>query len=131
MWQSRVSRLSRRRFLRGAAAGEVGVTSGMSLPARSGWVGAPTVHRSGDLEAIVVSDGYFHLPTGFLVAPESPPAEREAALKAAGQSGDRLRLVNNVVVIRRQSDLILVDAGTGPRHQPTAGSWPQTSGLPA
>ena len=121
MWQSRVSRLSRRRFLRGAAAGAVGVTGGMSLPARSGWAGAPTVHRSGDLEAIVVSDGYFDLPTGFLVTPDSPPAEREAALKAAGQGGDRLRLVNNVVVIRRQSDLILVDAGTGPRHQPTAG----------
>jgi glyoxylase-like metal-dependent hydrolase (beta-lactamase superfamily II) len=99
----------------------VGVTAGMSSSTRPGSAGAPTVHQAGDLEAIVVSDGYFHLPTGFLVAPESPPAERESALKAAGQKGDRLQLVNNVVVIRRRSDLILVDAGTGPRHQPTAG----------
>jgi glyoxylase-like metal-dependent hydrolase (beta-lactamase superfamily II) len=121
MSQSRVGSLSRRRFLRGPSAGAVASIAGMSLPTRAGWSGAPTVHRSGDLEAIVVSDGHFVLPTGFLVTPDSPPAERDAALKAAGQSGDQLQLVNNVVVIRRQSELILVDAGTGPRHQPTAG----------
>ena len=121
MSQSRVSRLSRRRFLSGAAAGAVASSAGMSLPTRRGWASSRTVHKSGDLEAIVVSDGHFVLPTGFLVTPDSPPAEREAALKAAGQSGDQLQLVNNVVVIRQQSDLILVDAGTGPRHQPTAG----------
>ena len=103
----------------GSGCGRVPV--GMSLPTRRAWASARTVHKSGDFEAIVVSDGHFVLPTGFLVAPDSPPAEREAALKAAGQSGDRLQLVNNVVVIRHQSDLILVDAGTGPRHQPTAG----------
>ena len=115
------SRVSRRRFLSGAAAGAVGVTAGMSLPTRPGWGNARTVHKSGDFEAIVVSDGYFVLPTGFLVTPDSPPAEREAALKAAGQIGDQLQLVNNIVVVRQRSDLILVDAGTGPRHQPTAG----------
>jgi glyoxylase-like metal-dependent hydrolase (beta-lactamase superfamily II) len=120
MSQLPVGRLSRRRFLHGAAAGAA-ATTGMSLPTRSGWAGAPTVHKSGDLEAIVVSDGYFVLPTGFLVTPDARPPEREAALKAAGQGGDRLQLVNNVVVIRHRSDLILVDAGTGPRHQPTAG----------
>jgi glyoxylase-like metal-dependent hydrolase (beta-lactamase superfamily II) len=120
MSQSPVGPLSRRRFLRGAAAGAV-ATTGMSLPAQRGRAGAATVHRSGGLEAIVLSDGHFVLPTGFLVTPESPPAEREAALKAAGQDGDQLQLVDNVVVIRRQLDLILVDAGTGPRHQPTAG----------
>ncbi|HEX2477932.1 MAG TPA: MBL fold metallo-hydrolase [Geminicoccaceae bacterium] len=119
------SQVSRRRFLSGAAAGAVGVTAGMSLPVRPGWGNARTVHKSGDIEAIVVSDGYFVLPTGFLVTPDSPPAEREAALKAAGQSGDQLQLVNNVVVVRQRSDLILVDAGTGPRHQPTAGKLAQ------
>jgi glyoxylase-like metal-dependent hydrolase (beta-lactamase superfamily II) len=69
----------------------------------------------------VVSDGYFALPSGFLVSPEAPSAEREAVLKAAGQGGDQIQLVNNVTVIRKQSDVILVDAGPGPRHQPTAG----------
>jgi glyoxylase-like metal-dependent hydrolase (beta-lactamase superfamily II) len=55
------------------------------------------------------------------VTPDSPPAEREAALNAAGQTGEQLQLVNTVAVIRSQSDVVLVDAGTGPRHQPTAG----------
>ena len=68
-----------------------------------------------------MSDGHFALPTGFLVTPEAPPAEREAVLKAAGQGGEQIQLVNNVTVIRNQSEVILVDAGTGPRHQPTAG----------
>jgi glyoxylase-like metal-dependent hydrolase (beta-lactamase superfamily II) len=103
------------------AAGAAAVSAGTLLPLRCGWASARTVHKYADLEAIVVSDGHFVLPTGFLVAPDAPAAEREAALKAAGQTGDQFQLVNNVVVIRRQSDVILVDAGTGPRHQPTAG----------
>ena len=121
MSQSRVHRLSRRRILSGVAAGAVAVGAGTLFPGRRGWANARTVHKHADLEAIVVSDGHFVLPTGLLVAPDSPIAEREAALRAAGQTGDQFQLVNNVVVIRRQSDLILVDAGTGPRHQPTAG----------
>jgi hypothetical protein len=60
----------------------------------------------------------FILPTGFLVTPEAPLAERDAVLKAAGQGGEQIQLVNNVTVIRKQSEVILVDAGTGPRHQP-------------
>ena len=39
-----------------------------------------------------------------------------------------LQLVNNVVVIRRYSDLILVDAGTGPRHQLAAGKLAENLG---
>lgn len=112
-------RVSRRRILSGMGA--VAVSVGTMFPTRRGWAIARTVHKSDDLEAIVVSDGHFFLPTGFLVTPDATPAEREGALKAAGQTGDQLQLVNNIVVIRRQSDLILVDAGTGPRHQPTAG----------
>ena len=113
--------LSRRRILSGMAAGAAAASVGTLVPLRPGWASAPTIHKHGDLEALVVSDGRFVLPTPFLVAPDAPAAERQAALRAAGQSGDQFQLVNNVVVIRQQSDLILVDAGTGPRHQPTAG----------
>jgi hypothetical protein len=35
------------------------------FPARRGWAAARTVYESGDLEAVVVSDGHFLLPTGF------------------------------------------------------------------
>jgi glyoxylase-like metal-dependent hydrolase (beta-lactamase superfamily II) len=121
MSQPRTHGLSRRRILGGMAAGAATASAGTLFPLRGGWAGAQTVHKFGELEAIVVSDGSFVLPTGFLVSPDAPAAEREAALSATGQAGDQFRLVNNVVVIRRQSDLILVDAGTGPRHQPTAG----------
>jgi glyoxylase-like metal-dependent hydrolase (beta-lactamase superfamily II) len=103
------------------AAGVAAVNAGTLFPLHPGWASAPTVYKHGDLEAIVVSDGHFALPTPFLVAPEAPAAERQAALQAAGQSGDQFRLVNNVVVIRRQPELILIDAGAGPRHQPTSG----------
>jgi glyoxylase-like metal-dependent hydrolase (beta-lactamase superfamily II) len=70
---------------------------------------------------LVVSDGYFVLPTGFLVAQEAPKSQSEAVLKAAGQGGEQLQLANNVAIVRKGSDIILIDAGTGPRHQPTAG----------
>ena len=113
--------LSRRRFLAGTAAGAIALGTGTIIPARPGWANAQPVYRSGDLEALVVSDGHFVLPTGFLVTPEAPLAEREALLKATGQGGEQIQLVNNVTVIRKQSEVILVDAGTGPRHQPTAG----------
>jgi glyoxylase-like metal-dependent hydrolase (beta-lactamase superfamily II) len=117
---SRTPQLSRRHVLGGMAACAVG--AGMTVSAGRAWASAHTIHKAGDLEAMVVSDGNFVLPSGFLVAPDSPPAERDAALQAAGQAGgDNLRLVNNVVVIGHRSDLILVDAGTGPRHQPSAG----------
>jgi glyoxylase-like metal-dependent hydrolase (beta-lactamase superfamily II) len=110
--------LSRRRFLSGAAAGAIAFGTGTVIPGRTN---ARPVYRSGDLEALVVSDGHFVLPTSLLVTPEAPLAEREAVLKAAGQGGEQIQLVNNVTVIRKQTEVILVDAGSGPRHQPTAG----------
>jgi glyoxylase-like metal-dependent hydrolase (beta-lactamase superfamily II) len=107
---------TRRQFLRtAAAAGAAGL-----VPGRSAWARAQPV-KFGDVEALVVSDGSFVLPVGFLVTPDAPPAERAVALTATGQSGDTLQMANNVTVIRSQSAVILVDAGTGPRHQPTAG----------
>ena len=115
--------LSRRRILSCMAAGAVAASAGTIFPRRRAWASARTVHKSGGLEAIVMSDGHFVLPMGFLVTPDAPPVEREAALKAAGQGGDKIEMVNNVTVIRNQSAVILVDAGTGPRHQPTAGKF--------
>jgi glyoxylase-like metal-dependent hydrolase (beta-lactamase superfamily II) len=117
---SKAQKIARRQFLRGAAAA-LAAGAGTTLSSRPGWANPRAVHKAGNLEALVVSDGHFVLPMGFLVTPDAPPVEREAALKAAGQGGDKIQLVNNVTVIRSQSDVILVDAGSGPRHQPTAG----------
>jgi len=114
---SKAPRLGRRQFL-GAAAGLAGSTLLSSQPI---WASTRTVFKFGTLEALVMSDGHFALPTGFLVDPDAPPAARETALKSAGHGGDQIQLVNNVVMIRSPSAVILVDAGAGPRHQPTAG----------
>jgi glyoxylase-like metal-dependent hydrolase (beta-lactamase superfamily II) len=121
MSDSQSQRLSRRHFVGGAAAGAISLTAATVLPVRRTWASARTIYKAGDLEALVVSDGSFTLPTGFLLDPDAPSLEREAVLQGAGQGREQLLLTNNVTVIRRQRDLILVDAGTGPRHQPTAG----------
>ena len=121
MSKSEPPRMARRHFLVTAAAGALAVSGGTITPARPGQANARTILKSGDLEVLVVSDGHFVLPTGFLVAPEAPKSEREVVLKAAGQGGEQLQLANNVTIVRKGSDVILVDTGTGPRHQPTAG----------
>ena len=121
MSDPRSREFSRRHFLSCVSASAVAVTTGTTL-SRAMWTpGLQAVHKFGSLEVLVTSDGHFFLPTDFLVAPDSPPAERQAVVKAAALSGDQIQLPNNVAVIRGRSDLILVDAGAGPRHQPTAG----------
>ena len=99
----------------------------MTLSARRGWAHPQTVHKTGNLEALVVSNGHFSLPTAYLVTPDPPPGERQAIVQAPGQTRDQFQLANNVAVIRTRSELILVDAGTGPRHQPTAGKLRELS----
>jgi glyoxylase-like metal-dependent hydrolase (beta-lactamase superfamily II) len=110
--------LTRRHFL---IAGAIGVVSAARQPAAQQGAKRQVVHDADGAEVTVVSDGHFFLPTGFLLTPDAPAAERDAVLEAAGPAADQFRMPNNVAVIRTGSDLILVDAGTGPRHQPTAG----------
>ena len=104
--------LSRRALLASTAA-----TFALGLPAA-----AATLHRfrQGEFEIIIVSDGHLVLPTSFL-APDAPPAERAALLKAAGQSGEQYQSPTNITLIRKGSELILIDAGSGDRFMPTAG----------
>ena len=47
--------------------------------------GAHTIHKSGDLEVMVVSDGNFVLPTGFRIARDSPPPRRTRPCKRQGR----------------------------------------------
>ncbi len=67
--------LTRRALLATTAA-----TLALGLPAAAA---TPHRFRHGEFEVMVVSDGHLVLPTSFL-APEAPPAERAALLKAAG-----------------------------------------------
>lgn len=104
--------LSRRALLASTAA-----TFALGLPAT-----AATPHRfkHGEFEIIIVSDGHLVLPTSFL-APEAPPAERAALLKTAGQDGEQYQSPTNITLIRKGSELVLIDAGSGDRFMPTAG----------
>jgi glyoxylase-like metal-dependent hydrolase (beta-lactamase superfamily II) len=104
--------LSRRALLASTAA-----TFALGLPAAAA---TPHRFRHGEFEIIVVSDGHLVLPTSFL-APDAPPAERAALLKAAGQDGEQYQSPTNITLIRKGSELILVDAGSGDRFMPTAG----------
>jgi glyoxylase-like metal-dependent hydrolase (beta-lactamase superfamily II) len=86
------------------------------LPAKA----ALTTFKHGAFEVTVVSDGHLVLPTSFL-APDGPPDERAAILKAAGQTAELYESPTNITLIRTGTDLILVDTGSGDRFMPTAG----------
>ena len=73
-------KLNRRTVLAAAAAG----FAARALPA---FASSPYAFKHGAFDVWVVSDGHLVLPTSFL-APGAPPSEREALLKAAGQTGD-------------------------------------------
>ena len=81
---------------------------------------APTAFKHGAFEVTVVSDGHLVLPVSFL-APDAPPAERAALLKAAGETGEQFNSPTNVTLIRAGADLILIDMGSGDRFMPSAG----------
>jgi glyoxylase-like metal-dependent hydrolase (beta-lactamase superfamily II) len=80
----------------------------------------PHAFKHGAFELTVLSDGHLVLPVSFL-APGAPPAERDALLKAAGQTAEQYNSPTNVTLIRTARDLILIDLGSGDRFMPTAG----------
>jgi len=104
--------LSRRSLLAATAAS----LAARALPAFA----APASFRHGAFEVTVVSDGHLVLPVSFL-APDAPPAERAALLKAAGEIGEQYNSPTNVTLIRAGADLILIDMGSGDRFMPSAG----------
>lgn len=105
--------LTRRGLLAAAAAG----AAMRALPALAA---TPHSFKHGDFDVTVVSDGHLVLPTSFL-APEAKPDERDALLKAAGQTGDSYTSPTNITLVRKGNDLILIDMGSGDRFMPTAG----------
>jgi glyoxylase-like metal-dependent hydrolase (beta-lactamase superfamily II) len=105
--------LDRRTFLAATAAGFAART----LPALAA---TSYAFKHGTFDVAVVSDGHLVLPTSFL-APDALPPERDAILKAAGQTGEQYNSPTNITLIRAGNDLILIDMGSGDRFMPTAG----------
>ena len=84
-----------------------------------------TIHKADTLDVMVLSDGHFFLPTGALLTPDSPPAERDAVLKAAPPAGDQLRLPNNIAVIREPSTSFSSTPAPARATSPRRGSSPK------
>jgi glyoxylase-like metal-dependent hydrolase (beta-lactamase superfamily II) len=108
-----MSTLNRRTLLAASAASFV-------MRALPSLAAAPYLFRHGVFDVTVVSDGHLVLPTSFL-APDAQPTERQAILKASGQTGEQYNSPTNVTLISTNNDLILIDMGSGDRFMPTAG----------
>lgn len=83
-------------------------------------VTAPVTHRVGAIEVSIVSDGVLNVPLSFSL-PETPVAEAAALFKAHGLPETGAPSQTNVVLVRSGNERVLVDAGSGPSFQPTAG----------
>ena len=81
---------------------------------------APVTHKVGAIEVTIVSDGVLNVPLSFSL-PETPPAEAAALFKAHGLPEGGAPAQTNVVLVKTGNELILIDAGSGPNFQPTAG----------
>lgn len=108
-------KISRRNFL----AGTAGLAGAALLPRFVLAATAAYTFKHGDFEITVVSDGQLISPAS-VFAPEAPAEEREAAIKAAGQTLEQFKGETNLTLIRSGDDLILFDTGGG-GFQPTVG----------
>ena len=70
------------------------------------------MHRVGDIDVMVVSDGVLSLPTEML-AHDTDPAVRGAWLREMGLPAEMLDWPLNAVVVRSGDRTILIDAGIG------------------
>jgi glyoxylase-like metal-dependent hydrolase (beta-lactamase superfamily II) len=86
---------------------------------------APATVRVGAIGLMVVSDGTLSAPRAFAL-PGTPPAEIEALYRASGlEAPAQLVSQTNATLAKIGDDLVLIDAGSGPNFQPTAGKLSQ------
>jgi glyoxylase-like metal-dependent hydrolase (beta-lactamase superfamily II) len=112
---NRMSAISRRKFLAGAA----GLGAAALLPTQLFAATAPYSFKQGEFEVTIVSDGELVVPVD-IFAPDTPAAERDAFLKA-NNIGKEVHSNPNLTLIKRGDELILFDTGSGTNFQPTAG----------
>ena len=115
-----------RRAVIGGLAALTGGLAGATLGPRRGaaaTVSAPV--RVGEIELTVVSDGTLAAPRAFAL-PQTPPAEVEALYRAHGaEAPPQFVSQTNATLAKIGGELILVDAGSGPNFQATAGRLSQ------
>lgn len=75
--------------------------------------------KLGSAEVTVVSDGTLSVPLSFSL-PETPLEDVVALMKAQGVPADGV-VQTNVTLVRTGDQTVLIDAGSGPKFQQTAG----------
>jgi glyoxylase-like metal-dependent hydrolase (beta-lactamase superfamily II) len=105
----------RRRVLAG-----LGAMLGAPLGLRALCAAPSAVHKVGSIEVLIVSDGTLNVPLSFTL-PETPPADASALFKAHGLPESGAPSQTNVVLVKNGNERLLIDAGSGPGFQPTAG----------
>jgi glyoxylase-like metal-dependent hydrolase (beta-lactamase superfamily II) len=113
---SRRSAPHRRSVLAGLAAAVTAALAPRPLAAAS----PPAAYKVGGIAINIVSDGTLNVPLSFLL-PETPPAEVEVLFRTQGLPETGAPAQTNVVLVRTGKDVVLIDAGSGPTFQPTAG----------
>jgi len=81
---------------------------------------APARRFLGQIEISIVSDGTLTVPLAFSL-PETPAQEALALMQAHGTSFDGSAVQANVIVVKTGNHVVLIDAGSGPKFQQTAG----------
>jgi glyoxylase-like metal-dependent hydrolase (beta-lactamase superfamily II) len=74
----------------------------------------------GSFEISVISDGTLSAPLSFML-PDTPATEAAKLFAAHGMPPDGLPPQTNVTLVNTGGELVLIDAGSGPKFQPTAG----------
>jgi glyoxylase-like metal-dependent hydrolase (beta-lactamase superfamily II) len=119
MADTNYSTSTRRQFLTAvaglAAAETMGSPGGLAQQAPA------KTFTLGEFAITVLSDGHLVVPSPFL-ARNASPEDLNAAMRDAGQRGDRVNTPTNITLVRTQSEVILIDTGSGPHYMPTAGS---------
>jgi glyoxylase-like metal-dependent hydrolase (beta-lactamase superfamily II) len=80
----------------------------------------PFRQKLGSFEISVVSDGTLRGPLSFML-PDTPAAEAAKLYTAHGMPADGPTQQTNVTLVNTGAELVLIDAGSGPKFQPTAG----------
>lgn len=81
---------------------------------------APVTHNVRAIQISIISDGLLNVPLSFSL-PETPLPEAAALFKAHGLPEGGAASQTNVVLVKFGAERILIDAGSGPGFQPTAG----------
>lgn len=101
-----------------AGIGAAALAPALPMPVRAAT--PPYRGRLGTFEISVISDGTLSAPLSFML-PDTPPEEAAKLFAAHGMPPSGPTPQTNVTLVNTGSEMVLIDAGSGPKFQPTAG----------